>query len=135
MKLIFEIPVIVHDDKDDSEEDYTGFDSDAVYFKEETADGFNSDDVAGYMHYHVKNIIGAHAYVENNKLFIAIESTKFNSTILKKITDELNGQLSDGWGEGFEQWPITYEGEEYYISTWSHDQSAKFIKVETVNDN
>ena len=37
------------------------------------------------------------------------------------ITDEIKGQLSDGWGEGFEQREIRLGSDRVYISFWNSD--------------
>jgi len=42
---------------------------------------------------------------------------------LEKIAKKVQGQWSDGAGEGFEQSPVMeYEGEEVYVSPWHKDQ-------------
>ena len=41
-----------------------------------------------------------------------------DSTELSKIKDEITGQCSDGWGEGFEQREIKCDGREIYMSFW-----------------
>ena len=46
---------------------------------------------------------------------------ELNKTELEELSDEITGQLSDGWGEGFEQHPVTIGGEDYYISFWNSD--------------
>lgn len=46
---------------------------------------------------------------------------ELNKTELEELSDEITGQLSDGWGEGFEQHPVTIGGEDYYISFWNCD--------------
>ena len=38
---------------------------------------------------------------------------------IKILKDFWTGQISDGWGEGFEQQPLTVEDGEIYISFWS----------------
>lgn len=46
---------------------------------------------------------------------------ELNKTELEELSDEITGQLSDGWGEGFEQHPVAIGGEDYYISFWNCD--------------
>ena len=46
---------------------------------------------------------------------------ELNKTELEELSDEITGQLSDGWGEGFEQHPVIIGGEDYYISFWNCD--------------
>ncbi len=46
---------------------------------------------------------------------------ELSKTELAELSDEISGQLSDGWGEGFEQHPVTIGGEDYYISFWNCD--------------
>lgn len=38
---------------------------------------------------------------------------------IKKLTDYITGQFSDGWGEGFEQQPIPVDREYIYAEFWS----------------
>ena len=37
------------------------------------------------------------------------------------VKKAVSGQNSDGMGEGFEQYPITLDGEDYYVSFWNSD--------------
>lgn len=46
--------------------------------------------------------------------------------IIKGIEKYIEGQCSDGWGEGFEQTDI---GEDIFISTWLHGGEEKGIKI------
>lgn len=46
---------------------------------------------------------------------------ELSSMELEELSDEITGQLSDGFGEGFEQHPVTIGGEDYYISFWNSD--------------
>lgn len=54
---------------------------------------------------------------------------ELNKTELEELSDEITGQLSDGWGEGFEQHPVTIGGEDYYISFWNCDDF--YLKLES----
>ena len=53
-------------------------------------------------------------------------NTPLDSTELSKIKDEITGQCSDGWGEGFGQREIKCDGREIYVSFWqSRDWSLQ----------
>lgn len=45
-----------------------------------------------------------------------------------KLLDFITGQLSDGWGEGFEQRPIKTNDGEIFVSFWNSEDF--FIKPE-----
>ena len=49
---------------------------------------------------------------------------------LKKLTNDITGQLSDGWGEGFEQREIKIGGDNVYISFWSSGRDY-YLKPES----
>jgi hypothetical protein len=42
---------------------------------------------------------------------------------LEKLKDNISGQASDGFGEGFEQRPIKTADGEIYVSLWSSNNS------------
>ena len=46
---------------------------------------------------------------------------------IKVLKEYWTGQMSDGWGEGFEQRPINVEDGEIYVSFWN---SANFCHLE-----
>lgn len=48
---------------------------------------------------------------------------------LISLTDEITGQLSDGWGESFEQNEVRLDGCKYFISFWNSDYF--YLKPET----
>ena len=59
--------------------------------------------------------------------------------LLKKLGEDVQGQWSDGIGEGFEQEPVmtTEDGEEIFISPWHKDQElhVTMIPVEIPQDH
>lgn len=60
---------------------------------------------------------------------IAVKSYgELDKSELTDLTNELTGQLADGWGEGFEQRPVTLDGDEVLISFWNSDDF--FLKPE-----
>lgn len=46
---------------------------------------------------------------------------EMSKTELNDLVDELSGQLSDGWGEGFEQREIKLGDDKVYISFWNSE--------------
>lgn len=46
------------------------------------------------------------------------------------LKDYWTGQMSDGWGEGFEQQPIRIEEGELYVSFWSGEDFWKVMTAE-----
>ena len=55
---------------------------------------------------------------------------ELDKTELIDLTNELTGQLADGWGEGFEQREIRLDGDELYISFW-RSGDGYFLKPES----
>ena len=43
---------------------------------------------------------------------------------LEALRSELSGQASDGWGEGFEQRPISTSGGDILVSFWNGDNDC-----------
>lgn len=59
---------------------------------------------------------------KSNGLYAVAELTLSVEQLTPELEEELKdrvlGQFSDGWGEGFEQNPYRYGGEEYFISAY-----------------
>lgn len=51
------------------------------------------------------------------------------------LEQEIEGQLSDGWGEGFEQVPILQGHQEYYVSFFSFEPDWKLTKINSETQN
>lgn len=71
---------------------------------------------------------------EDDKLWTyVVYSTKkiLNEDELKELSEYTQGQLSDGIGEGFEQFPCDYEedGAEVYLSPWYHGQKLEIKQI------
>lgn len=69
---------------------------------------------------------------------IEVETTDELSTFEEdKLTEKLIGQLSDGWGEGFEQQAIENEIGKYYFSlgkTMNDGWVCDLVRVENLNE-
>jgi hypothetical protein len=71
---------------------------------------------------------------ENDKLWTyVVYSTKevLAADELTRLGEYTQGQLSDGIGEGFEQFPCDYEsdGAEVYLSPWYHGQKLEIKQI------
>ncbi len=94
---------------------------------------------------------GLIAYTDNNHLYRKVHSVfpqvenrngnlygvitvksygELDKSELVDLTSEISGQLSDGWGEGFEQREIKLGDENVYISFWNSDDDY-FLKPES----
>lgn len=59
------------------------------------------------------------------KLYGVIEchlKERLSTEEMEALKDDISGQLSDGWGEGFEQRPVETDEGELYVSFWSSDK-------------
>ena len=77
--------------------------------------------------YDKKNIAGTLNFILLTKLGECM-IYKMTEEEIKVLKDYWTGQMSDGWGEGFEQRPIDVEDGEIYVSFWN---SADFWNVLT----
>jgi hypothetical protein len=63
---------------------------------------------------------------EDGKLYVIVSwksKEKLDENEIQVLIRYTQGQMSDGIGEGFEQYPCTYEGgEEIYVSPWYRGQ-------------
>jgi len=116
----------------------------AVYYMDEILAAIEkeklpSEDDRGLMVYFYddqalsEKIYSLHPTVEewNGKLWgvmIAEVYGELTEVETAKLLDFIIGQLSDGWGEGFEQRPIKTNDGEIYVSFWNSDHF--FIKPE-----
>lgn len=58
--------------------------------------------------------------VRGNLMGVAtlVLNASLNDNEMEKIKEQISGQASDGWGEGFEQREIKCNGKEIYVSFW-----------------
>ena len=97
------------------------------------------EETRGLMHYFDESrevaakVMSAHPKVAeiNGELYGVLEckiSEPLTEEEIKVLKEYWTGQMSDGWGEGFEQRPINVEDGEIYVSFWN---SANFWSVMT----
>lgn len=88
------------------------------------------EEARGLMHYFDESrevaakVVSAHPKVADvdGELYGVLECkirAPLTEEEIKILKDFWTGQMSDGWGEGFEQQPLTVEDGEIYISFWS----------------
>ena len=111
--------------------------SDLTPYAEEIAEAIEKEycvgeEPRGLMHYFDRSpavaakVMSAHPKVEivDGELYGVLECkiaealTEHDIEVLKEYW---TGQMSDGWGEGFEQHPITVEDGEIYVSFWNSE--------------
>lgn len=137
-KVYFSIPLFVNaDSEDDSYERRSDLDNNPDVLQL-VADNWNSEGVHQYLSLSTEyrpdvmgeGIIDSHAFVQDNELIVEIETDHMlsNNEIII-LCDEISGQCSDGWGEGFEQFPRYYQREALYISTWKYgaNRAVKYL--------
>lgn len=91
---------------------------------------YEGEEARGLMHYFDESrevaakVVSAHPKVADvdGELYGVLECKirdPLTEEEIKILKDFWTGQMSDGWGEGFEQQPLTVEDGEIYISFWS----------------
>lgn len=126
--------------------------SDLTPYAEEISDVIEQDDcigeeARGLMHYFDENrsvagkVLRASPVVQvlNGELYGVLEcriSEPMTEEDIKILKDYWTGQMSDGWGEGFEQQPIKIDEGELYVSFWNSENfwsvmTEKELGVET----
>lgn len=91
---------------------------------------YEGEEARGLMHYFDESrevaakVVSAHPKVADvdGELYGVLECKirdPLTEEEIKILKDFWTGQMSDGWGEGFEQQPFTVEDGEIYISFWS----------------
>lgn len=125
IKLTYKIPVLVHDDEGNR---YSELDTNSRVL-DICCDAFNGDHVLQYLDVPVYS--GRMLWNEKSELLVDLY---FLDTVweaypywIERCQEQLDGQLSDGWGEAFEQFSYMVNGQEVYISVWDKDNHAEFI--------
>ncbi len=102
------------------------------------------EEARGLMHYFhgqlsiAEKVIWAFPWVEetDEELFGVLEC-KIREPLTKEelagLKDYWCGQMSDGWGEGFEQWPIAVDEGDIYVSFWSNEADWKIMTEQELN--
>lgn len=65
-------------------------------------------------------------FIQRTSGLFAVAELEVNVNLISReleqeLKDRVEGQFTDGWGEGFEQNPYKYDGEQYFISV-NHDE-------------
>ncbi len=96
-----------------------------IPFFQDRIDGYY-EDLIQYIHSALKEVVKEMKTPQmislNRNLFVLQWEVITTKELTKKqqnaLIKEIQGQCSDGWGEGFEQQEQLYKGNEYYIITW-----------------
>lgn len=133
---------------DDEEENLHG--TDLYYYAKEIRAAIRQEnsmgeEARGLMHYFhgqlsiAAKVIQAVPWVEetDEELFGVLEC-KIREPLTKEelagLKDYWCGQMSDGWGEGFEQWPISVDEGDIYVSFWSNEADWKIMTEQELNE-
>ena len=90
-----------------------------------TVDNFNDEDVGQYL----LNGYRTRAKIKWGEMLVEVTVDKQRIKSVEKIRQALEGQCSDGWGEGWEQQEQIINGVSYYVSTWSADEHVELRKI------
>lgn len=143
-KYYFQIPVFpkvyCSDEESENYDDYvldTGLANNPAILQK-VADSWNSERVHQYLALSDayrpdvmgEGIFDSHAFVDTKIQGLMVEITTeyiLNDKEIAFLRDEISGQCSDGWGEGFEQQEQYYNGDKLYISPWTHGPKGEPI--------
>ena len=141
-KFIYEVPVIVRVHGENDEDEIDSSLSTNLKVLNITCTAFNQDDIKQYLPveleqlrmYHTDGILFIDAIISDFE-YLNLELRLRPIVFVKDyICDLLNGQMSDGWGEGFEQFSYTIGKDNYtqevYISCWDRDKHCEFVRME-----
>lgn len=138
LMLTYIIPLIVKDEEGNELPELSHDES----LIEQAVDDFNNTIEPEYLSdgggFPIRNIISVTAGNPGTRMLVAVKYNGNYNDLIKSskfveiIRQALAGQCSDGWGEGFEQFPreINYwnskskkfiEYENLYVSTWEHN--------------
>lgn len=104
------------------------------------------EEARGLMRYFDENrevaakVVSAHPKVAeiNGELYGVLECKirePLTEEEIKVLKEYWTGQMSDGWGEGFEQRPIHVEDGEIYVSFWNRESFWSVMTAEELNMN
>ncbi len=132
----------------DGEEQGNLYRSDIIPYEEEIAEAIECDgcleEVRGLMHYYdesaelASKVMAAHPKVREvaGELYGVLEckiTEPLNAEDIEMLKEYWTGQMSDGWGEGFEQQEIRIDEGEIYVSFWNSEDFWSVMTAEELN--
>lgn len=102
-----------------------------------TSENFNNSKLQQYytkkQDFNIISMIMINFDKERSVFYVDVLVDKdLNDIQIDEITKFIDGQCSDGWGEGFEQQDISHEINEtnryVYINTWGNQTEVKYVK-------
>lgn len=121
MKYIFESPVIIRDEDNDSTSNNEIVDAINYRLDHEETDlaEFLADDLEMFVWKITMQVrLGMGGIICRTTCETDCE---LKPGLLQKLTDYISGQFSDGWGECFEQVEFSTGSSDYYASFWNED--------------